>query len=74
VSTEAYQVAVRKGMYLIDSDDLAIGLLDLLQLRKEVPEPRLGHNIVGCEDAHAVKLGRRVRIRGQMAPNDLVFL
>ena len=61
-------------MYLVEGDDLAVGLLDLLQLGKEVPEPRLGDNLVGSEDAHAVKLWGWVGIRRQVAADDLVFL
>lgn len=60
--------------YHADVDDLAVGLLDLLELRHEVPEARLGHNGVGRKDAHPVQLRRRVRLGGQVAPDDLVFL
>jgi len=59
---------------LVESHDLAVGLLDLSELRKEVPESRLGHDIVGRKDTHAVELWRWVCLRGQVAPNDLVFL
>ena len=61
-------------MYLVEGNDLAVGLLDLSELRKEVPESRLGYDIVWCKDTHAVELWRWVGVRGQMAPNDLVFL
>jgi len=61
-------------MYLVEGDDLAIGLLDLPQLGEEVPEPRLGDNLVGCEDAHAEKLGYRVGLGRHVAADDLVFL
>ena len=74
VSTKAYQITVRRGMYLIESDDLAVGLLDLLQLGDEVPETRLGDDIVRRKDAHAVELGGRVALRGQVTPDDLVFV
>lgn len=59
--------------YHVDADDLAIALLDLTELGQEVPEPRLGDDGVGREDAHAVQLGRGVGLRGQIAPNDLVL-
>lgn len=54
--------------------DLTVGLLDLAELAKEVPESRLGHNIVGRKDAHTVELGGRVGLRGQVTADDLVFL
>ena len=59
---------------LVQSDNLAIRLLDLSELRKEVPEAGLGNDIIRSEDAHAVQLRCRVGITGQMAPNDLIFL
>ena len=58
----------------VKTDDLAVGFLDFLELRKEVPEARLGHNCVRGEDAHAVQLGRRVRLSRQMTPDDLVLV
>lgn len=58
----------------VQADDLAIGLLDLPELSKEVPEPRLGHNGVGREDAHAVQLGRGVGLGGQVTPDNLVLV
>jgi len=61
-------------MYLVQGDDLSVRLLDLAQLGEEVPEPGLGDNIVGSEDAHPVQLRGRVSLGGQMAPDDLVFL
>lgn len=59
--------------YHVDADDLAVALLDLPELGQEVPEPRLGDDLVGREDAHAVQLGRGVGLRGQIAPDDLVL-
>ena len=41
---------------------------------EEIPETGLRNNFIGSEDAHAVDLGRRVRLGGQMAPNNLVFM
>ena len=60
--------------YLVQADDLTVGLLDLLQLHQEVPEARLGDDIIGGEDAHAVQLGGGVGLGGQVAANDLVLL
>lgn len=60
--------------YHIQANNLTIGLLYLLQLREEVPETRLGYDIVGSKDAHAVEFRGRVRICRKMAANDLVFL
>lgn len=62
------------GKYLVEGDDLAVCLLDLPQLGEEVPETRLGHNIVGGKDAHAVKLRGGVGLTGEETANDLVLL
>ena len=43
--------------YLVDGDDLTVRLLDLAELAQEVPESRLGNDLVGRKDAHAVDLG-----------------
>lgn len=59
---------------LVQADDLAVGLLDLLELHQEVPEAGLGDDLIGGEDPHAVQLRGRVRLRGQVAPDDLVLL
>lgn len=60
--------------YNVDGDDLASGLLDLAETAEEVPVTGLSDDLVRGEDPHAVEAGSRVRLRGQMAPNDLVFL
>lgn len=60
--------------YLVQADDLTVGLLDLAELGEEVPETALGNNGVGSEDTHAVELRGGLRVSGQMAPNDLVLL
>jgi len=62
------------GADLAHRDDLSVGLLDLAELAKKVPEPRFGDNLIGRKDAHAVELGGGVGLRGQMAPDDLIFL
>lgn len=60
--------------YHVQGNDLAVGLLQLAELSKEVPEPRLGDNSVRRKDAHAVQLGRGVRLGGQVTPNNLVLV
>jgi len=60
--------------YLIHADDLTVRLLNLPELGQEVPEAALGDNLVRRKDAHAVELWCRVGVRGQVTPNDLVFL
>lgn len=41
---------------------------------QEIPEPGLGDNLIGRENAHTVDFGSRLRLRGEMASDDLVFL
>ena len=60
--------------YDIDADDLASGLLHLLETTKEIPETGFSDDSIRREDAHAVEGRSRVGLRGQMAPNDLVLL
>lgn len=60
--------------YHVQADNFTIRLLDLLQLREEIPEAGLCNNIVGSKDAHAVKFRGWVGIGGQMAADDLVLL
>lgn len=40
---------------------------------QEVPEAGLCDNIVDRKDTHAVDLGSRLRLGGEMTPNNLVF-
>ena len=60
--------------YQVDSDDLAIRLLDLPQLHQKVPEPRFSDDFVWCKYSHAVKLRRRICICWQMTSDDLIFV
>ena len=60
--------------HLVQADDLTVGLLDLAELGKEIPETGLGDDLVWRKDTHAVELWRWVGIAGEMAANDLVFL
>lgn len=64
----------RRCTDLVQRNDLAVGLLDLAELAKEVPEAGLRDDIVGSEDAHPVKLGGRVGLTGEVTANDLVLL
>ena len=59
---------------LVQSDDLAVRLLDLSQLHEEVPESRLGYDCVVCEYAHAVEFRGWVGVGGKMATDHLVFV
>ena len=38
------------------SDDLTVGLLDLLQLTEVVPVTGLGNNVVGRKNPHAARI------------------
>lgn len=60
--------------YLVHGNDLAGGLLDLLQAPQEVPVTGLGDDRVRRKDAHAVEPRGGVGLGGQMPPNDLVFV
>ncbi len=62
------------GTYPVDADDLASGLLDLLEASQEVPVPGLGDHRVRGEDAHAVHARGRVGFGRQMSADDLVLL
>ena len=59
---------------LVDADDLAVDLLDLLQLAHEVPEAGLGNNLVGGKEAHAEQLGGSILLGGEMATDQLVLV
>ena len=61
-------------MYLVDADDLAVNLLDLLQLAHEVPEAGLGNDLVGGKEAHAEKLGGGILLGGEVATDQLVLV
>ena len=59
---------------LVQANDLSVRLLNLPELGEEIPEARLGNDIVRSEDAHAIELRCRVGIGRQMASDDLVLL
>lgn len=60
--------------YDVDGHDLAGRLLDLAELAEEVPEARLGDDLVRGKDAHPVELGLGLLLRRQLAADDLVLL
>ena len=60
--------------YHVNGDNLAAGLLCLVELAKEVPETGLGHDLIRREDTHAEELGRWVLGSWELAPNDLILL
>ena len=57
----------------VDSDNLTVGLLDLLQLPQKVPEPRLGDDLVGGKDPHPVELGGGLGLGREGSTEDRVF-
>jgi hypothetical protein len=57
--------------YLVDGDDLTSSLLDLAKLLEEIPEARLGNNIVGSEESHAEELGNGFLLRWELAADNL---
>lgn len=59
--------------YLLDIDDFSVGLLDLLQLADEVPETRLGNNMILGKNPHAVYGRLGVAFGGQTAANHHIF-
>jgi len=59
---------------LVEGEDLAVALLNLLQLSEEVPELGLGSDLVGCPELHAVNLGLLIGRRRQAPPDHLVLV
>lgn len=59
--------------YHVDANDLTGGLLDLLETAHEVPVSRLGNNLIGGKDPHAVQSRGGVGLCRQMTANDLVL-
>ena len=58
---------------LLDADNFTSGLLELAQLTQEIPEPRLGNNMVRCKNPHSVERRIRFLLRSELAPDDFVF-
>lgn len=76
VAEEDAEVLDRVGLLLgqlVDSKELALGLLNLLELAHEIPETGLGDHVVLGEDAHAVHLGVRVRLSRDATTDNLVL-
>lgn len=63
-----------RGTYPLDRDDLAGGLLDLLQFLDEVPETRLGSHVVRGKDVHFVQLRMRDPLRGMSSAHQLIVV
>mmetsp|Transcript_8627 Transcript_8627/g.18937 ORF Transcript_8627/g.18937 Transcript_8627/m.18937 type:complete len:204 (+) Transcript_8627:99-710(+) len=59
---------------LVDGEQLAAALLGLVELLHEVPEARLGQDLVLGEEAHPVDLGHRVLGRRGRAAHNLVLV
>lgn len=58
---------------LLDLNNLAVSLLHLLETTQEVPEARLGHNVVGRKDGHAVEWWVWVRLVHQVTTHDAIL-
>lgn len=72
ISTQQFDPA-KIGAYLVQADNLSIGLLDLAELHQEVPEARLCDDTVDGEDTHAVELWSWVGLGWQVTANDLIL-
>eukprot|EP00826_Nyctotherus_ovalis_P049549 TRINITY_DN6001_c0_g2_i1.p2 TRINITY_DN6001_c0_g2~~TRINITY_DN6001_c0_g2_i1.p2 ORF type:complete len:104 (-),score=4.43 TRINITY_DN6001_c0_g2_i1:53-364(-) len=59
--------------YLVEGDELAVGVLDLLLLAHEGPESGLGDDGVGGKHAHAVNLGLGLGVTGLCAAHHQVL-
>lgn len=58
----------------LDGDNLTSCLLEFAELTQEVPESRLGDDVVWCEDDHLEERWIRILLRRQFASDDLIFL
>ena len=59
---------------LVDSENFTSGLLHLVVFTQEIPEARLGNDIVGSEDSHAVQGGVGSILSRLETTDNLVFL
>jgi hypothetical protein len=55
------------------STAILYGAASIFCAPQEIPESRLGNDIVGRKDAHTVYLGIGFMLRGEMATDDLIF-
>ena len=65
-----------EGLLLVDDaggKNLTVHLLEVPQPLHEVPEPALGHQVVGGEQAHAVDLGKGLLLGGAAAADNKVL-
>merc|ERR1719206_1305962 len=53
--------------------DLSSSLLELPELPQEIPETRLGNNLVSCKDSHPVKRSDGLALCGEFPADDTVF-
>jgi hypothetical protein len=60
------QLTIRSHQHTILGNDISCA-------PQEIPESRLGNDLIGCEDAHAVYLRIGFILRGEMATDDLIF-
>lgn len=58
----------------LDGDNFTSCLLEFAQLTQEVPEPRLGDDVIWCEDDHLEERWIWILLGRQFASDDLIFL
>jgi len=58
---------------LLDRHDLSSSLLELPELPQEIPETRLGNDLVGGENSHPVERSDWLTLSGELASDDTVF-
>ena len=71
---KSFTKAESDSSYLIQRHDLSSTLLNLPQLLQEIPETRLGNNLVVGEETHTVEFWSGVRLRRKTAANDYVLM
>jgi hypothetical protein len=57
----------------VSNGDLCLDSSILSSAPQEIPKSRLGDDLIGREDAHAVYLGIGLTLRGEMTTDDLIF-
>lgn len=58
----------------LDGDDLTGCLLEFAQLTQEIPETRLGDDVIRCKDDHLEEWRVWLLLGRQLATDDLIFL